>query len=121
MQVRREKLQKPFIVSSVLFAGTLNGILAWAVSTVDGGGPMWKEPGNPSHGSIGWSMMFGITSVLGAWGGGTLGQSDWTRYANRTLCTDPVANVLSILGGEIVWQPFVLLARIQDFYGDSPR
>ncbi|KAK7054430.1 hypothetical protein VNI00_003628 [Paramarasmius palmivorus] len=61
-----EKLQKPFIVSSILFGATLIGLLAWAVSTVGGGGPMWNQPGKPSHGSIGWSMMFGITSVLGA-------------------------------------------------------
>ncbi|ESK93519.1 ncs1 nucleoside transporter family protein [Moniliophthora roreri MCA 2997] len=141
MQVPPEKLQKPFIVSSILFAGTLIGLLAWAVSTVDGGGPMWNEPGNPSHGSIGWSMMFGITSVLGAWGGGTLGQSDWTRYANRpfaptlsqmffapmTITVTCIVGIVvtscakQILGGQIIWQPFVLMARIQDFYGDSPR
>jgi len=102
--------------------------------------------------------MFGITSILGAWGGGTLGQSDWTRYANRP-CKSPfhlgffqdsahltsdaptlsqiiaapvtiiVTGVIGIIVtscadqiiGEVVWQPFVLLGKIQDFYDGSPR
>ncbi|KAF8917445.1 permease for cytosine/purines, uracil, thiamine, allantoin-domain-containing protein [Mucidula mucida] len=140
MRIPPERLQKPFIVSSILFGGTLIGLLAWAVSNVHGPGPLFKEPGNPAHGSIGWSMMFAITSVLGAWGGGTLGQSDWTRYANRPyaptlsqmvaapvtiIVTAVVGIVVTACGdqilGEVIWQPFTLLARIQEFYGGSPR
>ncbi|KAF9030987.1 hypothetical protein BDZ89DRAFT_1064306 [Hymenopellis radicata] len=140
MRIPPERLQKPFIVSSILFGGTLIGLLAWGVSNAHGSGTLFKEPGNPAHGSIGWSMMFAITSVLGAWGGGTLGQSDWTRYANRPyaptlsqmvaapvtiIVTAVVGIVVTSCGdqilGEVIWQPFSLLARIQDFYGGSPR
>ncbi|THU82716.1 hypothetical protein K435DRAFT_690981, partial [Dendrothele bispora CBS 962.96] len=157
-----ERLQKPFIVSSILFGGTLIGLLAWAVYNVHGVGAMFEEPGKLVHGSIGWSMMFGITSILAAWGGGTLGQSDWTRYANRPcqyispildflvdnssdlfpltfaptlsqLIAAPVTMIVTgdvgiivtscadQIVGEVIWQPFELLARIQDFYGNSPK
>ncbi|KAK7447423.1 hypothetical protein VKT23_014133 [Stygiomarasmius scandens] len=140
MAIPPERLQKPFIISSILFGGTLIGLLAWAVSNVHGVGPLFDQPGKPVHGSIGWSMMFGITSILGAWGGGTLGQSDWTRYANRPyaptlsqIIAAPVTIIVTgVIGiivtscadqiiGEVVWQPFVLLGKIQDFYDGSPR
>ncbi|KIY47690.1 hypothetical protein FISHEDRAFT_65969 [Fistulina hepatica ATCC 64428] len=140
MRIPPERLQRPFIVSSLLFGGTLIGLLAWATSTTHSAGPLFKEPGDPAHGSIGWAMMFGITSVLGAWGGGTLGQSDWTRYANRPyaptlsqMIAAPVTiTVTGVIGvivtscgeqilGEIIWEPFKLLAALQDYYNDSPR
>ncbi|KAF9260965.1 hypothetical protein L218DRAFT_1079024 [Marasmius fiardii PR-910] len=140
MVIPPERLQRPFIISSIIFSGTLIGLLAWAVSTVDGGGPMWSQPGAPTNSNVGWSMVFGITSILGAWGGGTLAQSDWTRYANRPL-TPTLSQmfaapftiiVTSIIGivvtscaseivGEVIWNPIVLMGRLQDFYGNSPR
>ncbi|KAK1230371.1 hypothetical protein PQX77_006542 [Marasmius sp. AFHP31] len=135
MAIPPERLQRPFIVSSVLFSATLIGLLAWAVSNADGGGPMWKQPGTPVNGSIGWSMMFGITSVLGAWGSGTNNQSDWTRYANRpyaptlsqmvaaplTIIVTAIVGIVvtscsqQILGGQVIWSPVVLLGTLQDF------
>ncbi|EIM84155.1 uncharacterized protein STEHIDRAFT_123633 [Stereum hirsutum FP-91666 SS1] len=140
MKIPPERLQKPFIVSSVLFGGTLIGLLAWGVSNAGGPGPLFKEAGNPAHGSIGWSMMFGITSILGSWGGGTLGQSDWTRYADRPyaptlsqmaaapftiIVTGTVGTIVTSCGqqilGSTIWEPFELLGEIMDFYNDSPR
>ncbi|KII93910.1 hypothetical protein PLICRDRAFT_694993 [Plicaturopsis crispa FD-325 SS-3] len=140
MRIPPERLQKPFIISSCMFGGTLIGLLAWGVTNAHGAGPLFKEAGEPAHGSIGWSMMFGITSVLGAWGGGTLGQSDWTRYADRPFAptmsqlvaapfTIIVCAVVGIIVtscgeqilGELIWEPFQLLAALQDFYGDSSR
>ncbi|KAG7087948.1 hypothetical protein E1B28_011992 [Marasmius oreades] len=140
MRIPPERLQRPFIISSIIFSGTLIGLLAWAVSTVHGGGPMWKQPGQPINGSVGWSMVFGMTSILGSWGGGTLGQSDWTRYANRPLAPTlsqmfaaplmiivtstigiVVTSCASQIVGEVIWNPIVLVGRLQDFYGNSPR
>ncbi|KAL0573504.1 hypothetical protein V5O48_008457 [Marasmius crinis-equi] len=134
MTIPPERLQRPFIVSSVLFCGTLIGLLAWAVSTVGGGGPMWKEPGTPVNGNVGWSMVFAITSILGAWGGGTNSQSDWTRYANRpyapTLSQMVAAPLVIIvtatvgilvtscaqqITGQVIWNPIILLGTLQDF------
>lgn len=84
--------------------------------------------------------MFGITAILGAWGAGTLGQSDWTRYADRKfaptlsqLVAAPVTiSVTAIIGiivtsaakdviGEITWNPIYLFADVQEFYHSSPR
>lgn len=78
---------------------------------------------------------------MGAWGAGTLGQSDWTRYANRRLAptlsqlvaapiTITVTAVIGIvvtsaakdiLGGDVIWNPIYLLADIQDYYHSSPK
>lgn len=90
---------------------------------------------------VGWGVMYGITAILGAWGSGTLGQSDWTRYANRRLAptlsqlvaapvTITVTAIIGIIvtsaskdlfGGEVVWNPIYLLADIQEKYHSSPR
>lgn len=79
-------------------------------------------------------------AILGAWGAGTLGQSDWTRYANRKfaptlsqLIAAPITiAVTAIIGiivtsaakdvlGEIIWNPIYLLADLQEEYHSSPR
>ncbi|KAF2770845.1 hypothetical protein EJ03DRAFT_269933 [Teratosphaeria nubilosa] len=141
MAIPPEKLQKPFIASSIMFVGTLIGLLAWGVSNSGGGaGPLFKTKSEPIHGSAGWAMLFGVAGVLGSWGGGTLGQSDWTRYANRPL-TPIIAQtiiapfaifVCGTIGiivtscgqgilGETLWEPFQLLSAIQGHYNNSPR
>ncbi|GAO16363.1 hypothetical protein UVI_02049820 [Ustilaginoidea virens] len=76
---------------------------------------------------------------MGAWGGGTLGQSDWTRYASRKLAPVPSQLVASpatitvtavigivvtsaakdVIGGDVLWNPIYLLAAIQEYYGSS--
>ncbi|KAI0734021.1 permease for cytosine/purines, uracil, thiamine, allantoin-domain-containing protein [Fomitopsis betulina] len=140
MHIPPERLQRPFVVSSIMFSGTLIGLLVWAVSNVHGPGPLFKGEGEPANGSIGWAMMFGITAILGSWGGGTLGQSDWTRYANRPyaptlsqLIAAPFTIIVSAtigiivtscaqqILGELVWKPFQLLSALQDYYDDSRR
>ncbi|KIJ69412.1 hypothetical protein HYDPIDRAFT_24252 [Hydnomerulius pinastri MD-312] len=139
MRIPPERLQRPFIVSSIMFGGTLVGLLAWAVSNTHSGGPLFQQPADPVHG-IGWPMMFGITAILGSWGGGTLGQSDWTRYANRpyapTLSQLFIAPICIIscttigiivtscaqeIVGELIWEPFLLLSALQEHYNDSAR
>ncbi|KAJ7264760.1 permease for cytosine/purines, uracil, thiamine, allantoin-domain-containing protein [Mycena rebaudengoi] len=140
MRIPPERLQRPFVVSSVMFGGTLIGLLTWATATAKGVGPLFERNAEPAHGSVGWAMMFGITAVLGSWGGGTLGQSDWTRYAGQPyaptlsqlvaapfciiLCAT-VGIVVTSCGeqifGALIWEPFALLAQIQEFYHDSSR
>ncbi|KAG1877111.1 permease for cytosine/purines, uracil, thiamine, allantoin-domain-containing protein [Suillus tomentosus] len=140
MRIPPERLQKPFIVSSVMFSATLIGLLVWAVSSTHSGGPLFQEKASPVHGGTGWAMLFGITAILGAWSGGTIGQSDWTRYANRpyapTLAQLIVAPfciiVCATIGiivtscaqeivGSLIWEPFLLLAALQNHYNDSLR
>ncbi|KIW50610.1 hypothetical protein, variant [Exophiala xenobiotica] len=134
-----ERLQIPFAISFVLFAGSCIGLLVWAVHNAGGAGSMFQQPGSADN--IGWAFMFGITAILGAWGAGTLGQSDWTRYANRkfaptlsqmvaapiTIAVTATIGIIvtsaarDVLGGDIIWNPIYLLADIQDAYGSSPR
>lgn len=96
--------------------------------------------------STGWGIMYGITAVLGAWGSGTLGQSDWTRYAKRRFAptlsqllaaplTITVTAMIGIIvtsaandvlvssqsGTETVWSPIILLVDLQEMYRSSPR
>ncbi|KAI0916920.1 hypothetical protein AcW1_007757 [Taiwanofungus camphoratus] len=139
VMVPPEKLQKPFFVSFLLFSGTAFGLLIWAVHTAGGGGgPLFHQPATTPN--VGWAFVYGIMSVLGAWGGGTLGQSDWTRYASRRfsptvsqLITAPLTiSVTAIIGiivtscgqqilGELYWSPITMLAQIQEHYHSSPR
>ncbi|OJD20027.1 hypothetical protein AJ78_00043 [Emergomyces pasteurianus Ep9510] len=133
-----ERLQKPFAISFVLFTSSCIGILIWAVTYAHGAGTMFHQPSATP--SVGWGMLYGINAILGGWGAGTLGQSDWTRYANRPLAPTlsqlvaaPVTIVVTaIVGivvtsaandllGEIMWNPIYLLAAIQEEYDSSPR
>ncbi len=94
---------------------------------------MFQQPSTAPN--VGWAFLFGITSILGAWGGGTLGQSDWTRYAKTRhapvpsqLVASPVTiAVTAVVGiiatsashdilGEIIWNPIFLLAAILEHY-----
>ncbi|KAL1986896.1 hypothetical protein VTN96DRAFT_5313 [Rasamsonia emersonii] len=136
--VKPERLQVPFAVSFVLFATSCFGILIWAVVNAHGPGSMFTT--TPSTINPGWGIMYGITAILGAWGAGTLGQSDWTRYANRRfaptlsqLVAAPVTiAVTAVVGivvtsaandllGQVVWNPIYLLADIQEYYHSSGR
>ncbi|EFY88236.1 uracil permease, putative [Metarhizium acridum CQMa 102] len=98
---------------------------------------MFHEPGAAPN--VGWAFMFSLTAILGAWGGGTLGQSDWTRYATKQMAPVPsqlIASPLTItvtavigivvtsaardiLGGEVIWNPIYLLAAMQEYYGSN--
>lgn len=100
---------------------------------------MFHQPSSADN--VGWAFMFGITAILGAWGAGTLGQSDWTRYANRkfaptlsqlvaapiTIAVTAIIGIIvtsaarDILGGDIIWNPIYLLADVQENYHSSPR
>ncbi|KAL5338230.1 permease for cytosine/purines, uracil, thiamine, allantoin-domain-containing protein [Aspergillus crustosus] len=137
--IRPEKLQIPFFICFVFFCGSCFGMLIWAVSQASGPGNLFHEPGSAPN--TGWAFMFGITAILGSWGSGTLGQSDWVRYSKRRhaptlsqLVACPITIALTatigiivtsasnkIMGGEIQWNPIYLLADMQEYYGSSPR
>ncbi|EJT99989.1 hypothetical protein DACRYDRAFT_90066 [Dacryopinax primogenitus] len=132
-------MQKPFIASFTTFVGTMFGMLIWAVHANGGSaGPLFKSAATTDN--VGWAIMYGITAMIGSWGAGCLGQSDWTRYANRRgaptlsqLIFAPIfititaligvvvtSCTVEILGLEtIIWNPIDLLPVIQQFYGNS--
>ncbi|KAK7569026.1 permease for cytosine/purines, uracil, thiamine, allantoin-domain-containing protein [Phyllosticta citricarpa] len=139
-----ERLYKPFLVSCVMFAMVVTGILIWSVNTAGGGGRYFARDYAPPSllaGSVGWAMVYGATSVLGNSAVITLGQSDWCRFSrdgNKVpmiaqavacpifiylafvlgiICTSAAADVL----GDAYWQPYLLLRHIQSHYNNSPR
>ncbi|ODA79808.1 hypothetical protein RJ55_05404 [Drechmeria coniospora] len=135
--IKPERLQIPFVICFFLFCSCCVGLLIWSVSQAHGAGSLFHQPAMAPN--VGWAFMFGITSVLGAWGGGTIGQSDWTRYAKTRhsptpsqLIASPVtisvtavlgiivtSAAVDVLGGGIIWNPIMLLAAIQDYYESS--
>ncbi|KAJ3498897.1 hypothetical protein NLG97_g759 [Lecanicillium saksenae] len=136
--IRPEKLQIPFVLCFFLFCGCCIGLLSWSVSQASGAGAMFSQPSTAP--SVGWAFFFGITSILGAWGSGTLGQSDWTRYAKTKYAPVPsqliaspasiaVTAIVGIIAtsasrdvlGEIIWNPIFLLAAILEHYDYSSR
>ncbi|KAL4915672.1 permease for cytosine/purines, uracil, thiamine, allantoin-domain-containing protein [Aspergillus aurantiobrunneus] len=137
--MRPEKLQIPFFVCFVFFCGSCFGMIIWAVSQANGPGNLFHQPGSAPN--TGWAFMFGITAIIGSWGSGTLGQSDWVRYSKRryaptlsqlvacpfTIAITATIGIIvtsasnKILGGEIQWNPIYLLADIQEHYRSSPR
>lgn len=99
---------------------------------------MFHTPSTAPNLGVAW--MYGITAVLGAWGGGTLAQPDWTRYANKPLAptlsqlvvapfTITMTALIGIIVtsaakdvlGSLIWSPITLLGEIQEFNHSSPR
>lgn len=110
-----------------------------AVSGAGGSGALFHQPSTAPD--VGQAFVYGVTAVLGAWGGGTLGQSDWTRYSKHrgapllsqmivapvTISVTAIVGIVvtsaakDVLGGDLIWNPINLLAAIQEHYQSSPR
>lgn len=130
--VAPERLQVPFRVGFVMIPCTVIGMLVWALSANRGAGAL-IHTGPTMQGSIlGWNTVYGLQSVVGVFGSGCLGQSDWTRYSKTPnaalfgqIVTAPIAICLTALCGllvtsataeiygEVLWNPFQLLLAIQ--------
>ncbi|KPI41863.1 Uracil permease [Cyphellophora attinorum] len=133
LMVPPEKLQKPFLVAFGMIAGTMFGMLIWALCAAHGAGTL-VSTGPTKHGSaLSWGTLYGLQSLVGGYGSGCLGQADWTRYSkypNAALfgqaVTAPIAiSITALCGllitsatakiyGEVYWNPFELLLAIQD-------
>ncbi|ORY23825.1 permease for cytosine/purines, uracil, thiamine, allantoin-domain-containing protein [Naematelia encephala] len=139
MRIPPEKLQKPFLVTSIGFFLTIIGLLAWATSTAGGAGPYFHGVTEASRGNLGWSTMFGLMAIVGNFSVTSLGMSDWTRYSKTPrspllsqLIACPLAMGSScVIGiivtscskailGEAIWQPYSLLQAVQAHYNNSP-
>ena len=127
-----ERLRIPFRVAFVMIACTVLGMLVWALSANGGAGTL-IHTGPTEQGSIlGWNTVYGLQSVIGVFGSGCLGQSDWTRYSKTpnaalfgqivtapiaicvtALCGLLVTSATAEIYGEVFWNPFQLLLAIQ--------
>ena len=130
--VAPERLQVPFRVAFVMIACTVVGMLIWALSASGGAGTLVRTGPTVQGSVLSWNTVFGLQSIVGVFGTGCLGQSDWTRYSktpNAALfgqaVTAPIAICLTALCGllvtsataeiygEVLWNPFQLLLAIQ--------
>ncbi|KIW27545.1 uncharacterized protein PV07_07273 [Cladophialophora immunda] len=132
LMVPPERLQKPFLLAFAMITCTMFGMLIWALCAAHGAGTLISS-GPTQRGSVlGWNTLYGLQSLVGGYGSGCLGQSDWTRYSrypNAALfgqaVTAPIAiSVTAVCGllitsasasiyGTVYWNPFELLLAIQ--------
>lgn len=112
-----------------MITSTMFGMLIWAIRAAHGAGDL-VHTGPSMHGrTLSWNTVYGLQSIVGAWGSGCLGQSgkafddilglaapndgscdvDWTRYAktpNAALfgqgVTAPIAICITALCGLLI-------------------
>ncbi|ORY24557.1 permease for cytosine/purines, uracil, thiamine, allantoin-domain-containing protein [Naematelia encephala] len=140
MRIPPERLQRSFIVSSVLFTATVIGFLSWSVSKAGGAGPYFNGTLPAVKSEIpGWSVMFGIMAFVGVFSPATASFMDWSRYSTSRngpafvqmiampVCMGGscvigiiVASCSEQIFGEAIWQPFMFLRAIQlDYYKNN--
>ncbi|KKY14581.1 putative ncs1 nucleoside transporter family protein [Phaeomoniella chlamydospora] len=139
LMIRPEHLQTPLRVSFVMICGTVVGMMIWAVSQAGGAGTLVGQGPTGKGAELRWNTVYGLQSIVGGYGSGILGQSDWTRYSSRPrsslfgqLFTCPLTITLTALcgllitsatstlyDGEYLWNPFLLLLYIQQRPGFS--
>ncbi|KAI0719234.1 NCS1 nucleoside transporter family [Fomitopsis betulina] len=85
--LRPERYRIPAIASSVIVTIAAIATFIWALVKQGDIGPLWKNPeqvygiGRLSGSELSWTMMRMISSGIGAWAGGIMYQSDFSRYA----------------------------------------
>lgn len=136
--IRPHKLEKFFYFSSSITLVFFVVLLIWALATMgpEGfGDTLSSQSSIPTTGgpmSTVWLMISGIMTTIGSIAAGILNQNDWARLSRRPgdaiwgqVFAFPLygifASVLGILvtaatqhrmGGEAVWNPLVLFARL---------
>jgi NCS1 family nucleobase:cation symporter-1 len=136
-----ERLQLPFKIAFVMIITTMFGMLGWSINTAGGAGPLLSAPPTKTGSTLSWNIVYGLQTLIGTYGTGILGQSDWTRYSKNPRAalfgqavTCPLAITLTaccgilitsasveIFDGEYLWNPFELLITAQTKFGFSPR
>lgn len=125
--LKPERYRLPALLSSFAAIIAAFSIFIWALVKQGDGGPLF---GNPEavygvetlRGSkLGWVMMRCITSGIGAWAGGILYQSDFSRYAKKSgdqLWGQIFAIPVCLLGTNILG--IVATSCARGFYPDEP-
>ena len=104
----------------------------WALAVAKGAGALIHTSPAVQGSMLSWNMVYGLSSFLGAYGSGFLGQSDWTRYAKTpnaaifgqaitaplTICITTLMGILitsaaADIYGTFLWNPFVLFLTVQ--------
>ena len=132
MMIAPERLQLPFRIASAMITSTLIGMLVWSLAAAGGAGALLSTSTTQSGSALSWNMLYGLQYLIGGWLGGSLGQSDWTRYSRHqngaiygqafaaplSVCLTAFFGILitsaaSALYGQIFWNPFLLLLHVQ--------
>lgn len=84
LYIRPEGMRFVVLVMNIISAITLICIMIYLLSAAGGGGPLLTEPSSVRTGSeLGWTVVYGITTVIGGIAVGLTNQMDYSRFARR--------------------------------------
>lgn len=84
LYVRPEKIKWLVLGMNFITAATLLSMVIWIMVGADGGGPLLKEPAQAtSSWELGWSIVHGVTTVIGGIAVGLSNQMDYSRFAAK--------------------------------------
>ncbi|KMP09361.1 uracil permease [Coccidioides immitis RMSCC 2394] len=79
-----ERTKRLFYVMNSISFITLVGMTIWALTAAHGAGPLLTQPSTTSSSSeLGWSIVNGITTVVGGIAVGLTNQPDYSRFATK--------------------------------------
>ncbi|MBI5540754.1 MAG: NCS1 family nucleobase:cation symporter-1 [Bacteroidia bacterium] len=128
-----ESIKKLLVFKAFFLPIAALALLFWAISNVDGLGPILSQPSKFTTSAEFWNFFFpGLTGMVGFWATLSLNIPDFTRYAKsqRTQITGqaiglpPSMTLFSFIGvvvtsatfiiyGEIIWDPLVLAGKFE--------
>lgn len=84
LYIRPERIQKLLATFNAISSITLISIMIWALATAKGGGELLTSGSKPmSSSELGWSIVQGITTVIGSIAVGLTNQPDYSRFARK--------------------------------------
>lgn len=140
LMIPPERLQTPFRVAFIMIIATIFGMVGWAVHAAAGPGELFYAKSTAGGSTLSWNAVYGLQTIVGAYGSGILGQSDWTRYSKTpnaalfgqaitaplaitltALCGVVITSASATIYGEYLWNPFELLIRVQQSFTPAAR
>ncbi|KAL2104909.1 hypothetical protein VUR80DRAFT_9361 [Thermomyces stellatus] len=116
-----EKTRKLFLAMNTLSFLTLLGLMIWALVTARGAGPLISQSSTlHSSSDLGWGMVKGVSTIVGAIAVGLTNQPDYSRFARKP--GDQVFGQYSaILGFGVIMPLFGCLASsaTMEIYGEA--
>ncbi|EME82976.1 uncharacterized protein MYCFIDRAFT_36375 [Pseudocercospora fijiensis CIRAD86] len=134
LYVRPEKMKWIILIFNIISALTLLSMVIWVMNEAGGGGPLLSQPAKAtSSWDLGWSIVHGVTTVIGSIAVGLSNQMDYSRFARRPgdqvfgqwfsiIVLGSIMPALGCLGasasqavyGEAIWNPPNLVQKWLD-------
>ena len=121
LYVRPEGMKHIVLWMNIVSAITLMCIMIWTLSTAHGGGPLLTKPSMVQTSSeLGWTVIYGITTVIGGIAVGLTNQMDYSRFAHRPG-DQVMGQWISIIGFGALMPTFGCLtsSATQAIYGEA--